>query len=106
MDVPQMAAYTHYETITTKERYEILDITERVERVRAQARLVDGLLLVSTMHITSSIFVKRLRFAPWSRGAGLCLTIDSMESRTRPHRVDNFLRIPPRLWQYGHENRF
>lgn len=46
MDVPQMAAYTHYETITTKERYEILDITERVERVRAQARLVDGLLLV------------------------------------------------------------
>ena len=50
-------AYTDYVTITTKTRYEIRDITEHVERVREAAALWDGTVLVSTMHITSSIFV-------------------------------------------------
>src|ERR1035437_8983926 len=50
-------ALTDYLTITTKTRYEIRDITEHVERVRSAANLWDGFVLVSTMHITSSIFV-------------------------------------------------
>ena len=50
-------AYTEYETITTPARYEIRDITDLVERVRVNAGLYDGYVLVSTMHITSSIFV-------------------------------------------------
>src|ERR1035437_229744 len=50
-------ALTDYLTITTKARYEIRDITEHVERVRSAANLWDGFVLVSTMHITSSIFV-------------------------------------------------
>jgi secondary thiamine-phosphate synthase enzyme len=53
----ETAAHTDYLTITTKTRYEIRDITEDVERVRAAANLWDGFVLVSTMHITSSIFV-------------------------------------------------
>jgi secondary thiamine-phosphate synthase enzyme len=60
-----LVPYTHYETITTQRRYEILDITETVERVRANARLVDGLVLVSTMHITSSIFVNDHESGLW-----------------------------------------
>jgi thiamine phosphate synthase YjbQ (UPF0047 family) len=35
----------------------IRDITDEVERVRAAAKLWDGVVLVSTMHITSSVFV-------------------------------------------------
>lgn len=52
-----MIAHTEYVTFNTKKRYEIIDITERVEQVRAKARLRDGYILVSTMHITASIFV-------------------------------------------------
>jgi len=52
-----MTSYTEYLTINTKERYEIRDITAEVERVRAAAKLQEGFVLVSTMHITSSIFV-------------------------------------------------
>ena len=53
----ELVSYTHRETIVTRQRYEILDITDLVERVRASARLADGTILVSTMHITASIFV-------------------------------------------------
>ena len=52
-----MIAHTEYLTIRTATRYEIRDITAEVERVRAAAKLDDGFVLVSTMHITSSIFV-------------------------------------------------
>lgn len=52
-----MLSYTEYLTINTPERYEIRDITGEVERVRAKAKLNEGFVLVSTMHITSSIFV-------------------------------------------------
>jgi secondary thiamine-phosphate synthase enzyme len=52
-----MTSFTDYLTINTKERYEIRDITDEVERVRAKANLREGFVLVSTMHITSSIFV-------------------------------------------------
>lgn len=60
-----LLAYTDYVTITTKNRYEILDITDRVEEVRKKARLADGFILVSTMHITSSIFVNDHESGLW-----------------------------------------
>jgi secondary thiamine-phosphate synthase enzyme len=53
----EMTTHTSYLTITTKTRYEIRDITDEVERVRNESGLYDGTILVSTMHITSSIFV-------------------------------------------------
>jgi secondary thiamine-phosphate synthase enzyme len=49
--------HTEYLTINTKNRREILDITEEVERVRAESKLQDGFILVSAMHITASVFV-------------------------------------------------
>jgi secondary thiamine-phosphate synthase enzyme len=58
--------HTEYLTITTPARYEIRDITEDVERVRAAAKLWDGVVLVSTMHITSSIFVNDHESGLWS----------------------------------------
>ncbi len=58
-------AFTDYLTITTPVRYEIRDITEHVERVRAAAHLDDGVVLVSTMHITSSVFVNDHESGLW-----------------------------------------
>ena len=52
-----MITYTEHVTINTKTRYEIIDITDEVERVRAKANLTDGMILVSAMHITASVFV-------------------------------------------------
>lgn len=60
-----LVSATDYLTITTKQRYEILDITDRVEAARAKARLDDGFVLASTMHITSSVFVNDHESGLW-----------------------------------------
>jgi secondary thiamine-phosphate synthase enzyme len=60
-----LVAYTDYVTIQTPQRYEIRDITDEVERVRSDAKLWDGYVLVSTMHITSSIFVNDHESGLW-----------------------------------------
>jgi secondary thiamine-phosphate synthase enzyme len=57
--------FTEHQTITTSKRYDILDITDRVEDVRKRARLADGFILVSTMHITASIFVNDHESGLW-----------------------------------------
>jgi len=61
-----MTSHTEYLTITTPTRYEIRDITGEVERVCRTAKLHDGFVLVSTMHITSSIFVNDHESGLWS----------------------------------------
>ena len=61
-----MTSFTEYLTITTPARYEIRDITAEVERVRRAANLHEGFVLVSTMHITSSIFVNDHEPGLWS----------------------------------------
>lgn len=58
--------HTEYLTLETKKRYEIIDITEHVERVREKAGLNDGTILVSAMHITASIFVNDHESGLWS----------------------------------------
>jgi secondary thiamine-phosphate synthase enzyme len=60
-----MITHTEYVTINTKKRYEILDITDQVESVRANAGLRDGMILVSTMHITASVFVNDHESGLW-----------------------------------------
>jgi secondary thiamine-phosphate synthase enzyme len=77
----EMVAYTEYRTIQTDKRYEIVDITTWVDEVRANARLADGTILVSTMHITSSIYVN-------DRESGLYF--DTMEwlERLAPQKPD------------------
>lgn len=60
-----MIAYTEYVTFNTKNRYEIADITDHVERVRAAAKLSDGFVLVSAMHITASVFVNDHESGLW-----------------------------------------
>jgi secondary thiamine-phosphate synthase enzyme len=66
MDTFRPIAYTEHLTITTPQRYEIRDITGDIERVLAISALYEGTILVSTMHITSSIFVNDHETGLWS----------------------------------------
>ena len=52
-----MKTHTEYLTFTTKKRQEIIDITDHVESVRAKAGIREGMVLVSAMHISASVFV-------------------------------------------------
>ncbi|HEY1727710.1 MAG TPA: secondary thiamine-phosphate synthase enzyme YjbQ [Candidatus Baltobacteraceae bacterium] len=52
-----MIAYTEYLTMKTAKRYEIIDITDEVQRFCVKSKLNDGMILVTAMHITASIFV-------------------------------------------------
>ena len=52
-----MKTHTDYLTFTTKRRQEIIDITDHVEAARAKAGIREGMVLVSAMHISASVFV-------------------------------------------------
>lgn len=60
-----MLTHTEYVTFNTDKRYAIVDITDRVEQVRSKAKLRDGFVLVSAMHITASIFVNDHEAGLW-----------------------------------------
>jgi secondary thiamine-phosphate synthase enzyme len=52
-----MRAHTHYLWFHTKQRQEIVDITDTVAEQVKQSGVAEGLVLVSAMHITASVFV-------------------------------------------------
>jgi len=52
-----MKTHTDYLTFETKQRQEIIDITDDVERCRAAAGIREGFVLASAMHISASVFV-------------------------------------------------
>ena len=60
-----MTSHTHYLWFHTKQRQEIIDITDEVaEQVRA-SRVREGFVLVSAMHITASVFVNDHESGLW-----------------------------------------
>ena len=75
-----MRTFTSYRTFDTKARQEIIDITEDVEVCRGAAGIRDGMVFVSAMHISASVFVNdhepglwadilewlERRIAPWT----------------------------------------
>jgi secondary thiamine-phosphate synthase enzyme len=52
-----MKTHTTYLTMNTRQRQEIIDITDDVEACRAAAGISEGMVLVSAMHISASVFV-------------------------------------------------
>jgi secondary thiamine-phosphate synthase enzyme len=52
-----MRSATEYLWINTKSRYEIVNITSQVDAVLAKSGIKEGLCLVNSMHITSSVFI-------------------------------------------------
>jgi secondary thiamine-phosphate synthase enzyme len=75
-----MKTHTIYLTFNTKKRQDIIDITDEVERCRAEASIREGFVLASAMHISASVFVNdhepglwrdilewlETRIAPWN----------------------------------------
>lgn len=58
--------HTDYLYVQTDDRYEIRDITDEVERIVAAAKIREGMVLVSAMHITASVFVNDREAGLWS----------------------------------------
>lgn len=52
-----MKAYTEYIWMSTKNRKEIVNISEKIHDIVKKSKVKDGFCLISSMHITSSIFV-------------------------------------------------
>jgi len=52
-----MKSYTHYIKINTKGKKEIINITNEVENAIEESDVKEGLCLVNSMHITSSVFI-------------------------------------------------
>jgi secondary thiamine-phosphate synthase enzyme len=61
-----MKSHTEYLVMETPNRYEIRDITDDVIRIVSDADIAEGLVLVSAMHITASVFVNDDESGLWS----------------------------------------
>lgn len=56
---------THYLWFNTKRRQEIIDITDAVEEQVAASAIAEGMVLVSAMHISASVFVNDHESGLW-----------------------------------------
>ncbi len=60
-----MKSHTHYLWFETKERQEIIDITDEVAEQVSAAGVREGFVLVSAMHISASVFVNDHESGLW-----------------------------------------
>ena len=60
-----MKSHTHYLWVNTKQRQEIIDITDEVAAQVAESGVLEGFVLVSAMHITASVFVNDHESGLW-----------------------------------------
>ncbi|MBU1061957.1 MAG: secondary thiamine-phosphate synthase enzyme YjbQ [Candidatus Omnitrophica bacterium] len=52
-----MKTHTEYLTFNTKNRYDIVNITPQIETAIRKSKVKEGICLVNSMHITSSVFI-------------------------------------------------
>ncbi len=52
-----MRTHTDYLSFTTRQRHELINITERIAAIVAASKVTEGMCLVSAMHITAGIWV-------------------------------------------------
>ena len=55
-----MATHTEYLMFNTKDRYDTVHITPEVSQIVAESGVVEGMCLVSAMHITAGVYVNDL----------------------------------------------
>ncbi len=60
-----MKSHTHYLWFETKQRQEIIDITDEVEAEVVKSGIGEGMVLVSAMHISASVFVNDHESGLW-----------------------------------------
>ena len=51
-----MKSHTEYLKFNTRERYEIINITGKLDEVLKKSGIQEGLMLVNPMHITASVY--------------------------------------------------
>src|SRR3989441_12590486 len=61
-----MKSHTHYLWFNTKQRQEIIDITDTVAEHVTKSAVAEGVALVSAMHITASVFVNDHESGLWA----------------------------------------
>lgn len=76
-----MKSHTKYLTFETKKRREYINITNTVADAVAESGIAEGLVLVSAMHITASVYVNDAE-------DGLIADIDEWLERLAPMRPD------------------
>ncbi len=76
-----MKAYTKYLTFHTKNRREYINITDEISEAVVESRVKEGLVLVSAMHITASIYIN-------DDEDGLIADIDEWLDKLAPSRPD------------------
>ncbi len=52
-----MKSITEYLTFNTKSKFQLINITFDVEKILNQSGIIEGLCLINSMHISSSIFI-------------------------------------------------
>ncbi len=52
-----MKSFTEYLTFNTKKRREIVRLTDKVQSFLSRAKIKEGFILVSAMHITAGVFI-------------------------------------------------
>jgi len=58
----EAATYVEEISINTPERYQIICITDQVQRIISESGISDGIVLVNPMHITASVYVNDLEY--------------------------------------------
>jgi len=76
-----MKSHTEYLVFETKKRYEMVHVTDEVEKVVERSGIRDGLCFVSPMHITAAIYVNDLE-------SGLIADISEWLEKLAPTRPE------------------
>jgi secondary thiamine-phosphate synthase enzyme len=76
-----MKSYREYLTFNTEHRREYINITADVERAVAKSGIKEGLVLVSAMHITASVYINDAE-------DGLIQDIDEWADKLAPYGPD------------------
>jgi len=76
-----MKFYTEYLWFNTEKKRQYIRITDQVEKAVQKSGIREGMVLVSAMHITASVFVN-------NNESGILQDIDEMLEKLAPYRPD------------------
>lgn len=76
-----MKFHTEYLTFETKKHREYINLTPQLEKTLRESGIREGMMLVSTMHITASVYVNDAE-------SGLIQDIDEWLGKLAPFRKD------------------
>ncbi|HOQ09627.1 MAG TPA: secondary thiamine-phosphate synthase enzyme YjbQ [Syntrophomonadaceae bacterium] len=76
-----MKFYTEYLWFNTEKKRQYIRITDQVEKAVQKSGIREGMVLVSAMHITASVFVN-------DNESGILQDIDEMLEKLAPYRPD------------------